>query len=288
MQSASIRQTIPLLRRLLYIVSAFTFIAGVQLVVLARHTDMYLAWTIRPPFSAAALGAFFWAGSVFALLSGREATWVRARGLFPAAIAFTTLTLAATLISFDRLHFALYPPFTQFLTDLWIAVYSVGLPVLLILWNLQLKVAGADLPRGERLPLLFKVLLVIQSALALVVGAALFSSPEAMLLYWGWDMLPLTARVLGAWLFALGLAGIQAVWENAWERVRAAMISLAILGLLQVIVFAVFFEGPWFDRPAAVDWMVYWLAVLVLGGYGTVESLRASWTTGKQKAAEAA
>lgn len=288
MQSATVRQTLPLLRWLLYIGSAFTFIAGIQLVALARHTDTYFAWTIRPPFSAAALGAFFWATSVFTLLSGREAAWVRARGAFPAAIAFTTLTLAATLISFDRLHFGPYPASTQFLTYVWIAVYVVAPPVLLISFILQMRVAGGDPPRGERLPLPFKVLLVIQNAMALAVGAALFSSPEAMILYWGWDLLPLTARVLGAWLLALGMVGIQAVWENAWERVRAPMISLAILGLLQVVAFAIFFENPWFDRPGAVYWIAYWLAVLVLGGYGTVESLRASWATGKQKAAEAA
>ncbi len=283
------RQVIPPLRWLLYLSSAFAVVATILLVPLARHTDDYFAWTIRPPLTAAVFGAFFWATALFGYISGRQRTWIDVRPLLPAALFFTCLTLAATLTYIDRFHLTGGTPFTQLVTYAWLAACVIEPPLLLVTSYLQLRAPGIDPPRSNLLPGSFRVLLGLQSLTAIVTGAALTLDPFAVMAVWGWDLTPLTARALGAWLVPLGIVGAQALWENDWDRVRAAMISFAVLGVLQLVVFGIFYEGLLPGNSQAIAWVAYWLLILVLGGYGAVESSRASrWDSRKNQAAEAA
>ncbi len=279
-------------RWLLYLSSAFASVATILLVPLARHTDDYFAWTIHPPLSAAAFGAFFWASALFAYMSARQRTWADVRPLLPAAIAFTSLTLAATLIHIDRFHLTGADTFPRSVTYAWLAASVIEPPLLLVALLLQARATGSDPPRANPLPASFRLLLGLQSLVAGLVGAALFFDPLAIMFRWGWDLTPLTARALGAWLIGLGIAGAQAIRENDWDRVRPAMISFALLGILELIVFGVFYEGLLLWNPAAIAWVAYCLMVFVLGGYGAVESSRASrtsrWDTRKHQAASTA
>lgn len=289
MQSTTVKQVTLLLRRLLYLGGAFTLIGGFQLIAGARHTDDYFAWTIKPAATAAVLGAFFWGTTAIAWLSARERIWARARGAVPAAVAFTVLTLAATLIHIDRFHLANPSALTRLVTYVWVAVYAIAAPALTVLYYLQLRAPGGDPARGERLPGLFRLLLGIQSAIAVAVGAGLFIAPAAMIPIWGWDLTPLSARALGAWLIPLSIVGAQAIWENDWERVKASMIGLFVMAVIQVVAFAVFYDGVLLASAAALAWVGFWLLVLVIGGYGSVEALRVSRERfGNPRAAEAA
>ncbi len=206
----------------------------------------------------------------------------------PPAIAVTILTLAATLIHIDRFHLTLAPAQTVFLTYAWIAVLAIEVPALLILYFVQLHAGGVDPPRNESLPGLFKLLLGLQSAIALAAGAALFISPDPIIPMWGWELTPLSARALGAWLIPLGILGIQAIWENDWERVQASMIGVFIGALFQIVLFAVFYDMPLLESSAAMEWMGFWLFVSILGGYGSVEATRASLEAVGRRAAELA
>jgi hypothetical protein len=126
--------TIPGLRRLLYANSALVLVIGVPLYLLSDRTDTWFAWTIRPPLTAAVLGAGYWASFVMELLSARERLWARTRPAVPAVLLFSTLTLAITLLYADRFHFRSPQPITQAGTWVWLVVY-VSVPVAMGCWS---------------------------------------------------------------------------------------------------------------------------------------------------------
>ncbi|TMA07095.1 MAG: hypothetical protein E6J94_05925, partial [Methanobacteriota archaeon] len=102
----SVRSLIRPMRWLLYAASSLVFLAGLQLSLLTEQTDTYFAWTIAPPLTAAFLGAAYWAAVPVELTAARETVWAKARVAVPAIWLFTTLTLVATLVHFDRFHFS--------------------------------------------------------------------------------------------------------------------------------------------------------------------------------------
>jgi len=60
------------------------FIAGVQLFILSENTNMYFAWTVVLPFTAAFMGAGYWAALAHAFALMRNASWERTRVSIPA------------------------------------------------------------------------------------------------------------------------------------------------------------------------------------------------------------
>jgi len=108
--------TVPLtmsMRLLLLAASALVFLAGFQLFTLTEQTDLYFAWTIQPPLTAAFLGAGYFASFLMEFLAAREKEWANARIAIPAVFAFITLTLVATLLHLDRFHFGSPSPFAN-------------------------------------------------------------------------------------------------------------------------------------------------------------------------------
>lgn len=73
------KETHPLLRLMFYVGSFLSLIAGFQLFVLYKSTDVNFAWTIQSNLTAVTLGAFYWATMVVGILSAREKVWVTAR-----------------------------------------------------------------------------------------------------------------------------------------------------------------------------------------------------------------
>src|SRR5437016_5054920 len=153
-----VRPVIAPMRWLLYAASTLVFLAGLQLTVFPEQTDTYFAWTIAPPLTAAFLGAAYWAAVPVELTAARETVWAKARVAVPAIWLFTTLTLVATLVHFDRFHFSSPIASAQGAAWFWLAIYA-GVPVamLLIGW-LQIRAPGGDPPRGAPAPSWMRVL----------------------------------------------------------------------------------------------------------------------------------
>ena len=84
--TSDIKQLIRPLRLLLYLGRILVFIAGTQLFVLAEQTDLYFARAIKPPLTAAGLGASYRGTRLFGFLSAREKIWARARDAIPSVI----------------------------------------------------------------------------------------------------------------------------------------------------------------------------------------------------------
>jgi hypothetical protein len=265
----------PWLRALLYIGSFLVFIAGVQLFVLTEHTNVYFAWPIPSHLSAATLGAFYWGTMVFGFLSARETLWAKARGAVPAVIAFTTITLIVTLSHFDDFQFNSANPITLVVTWMWFLIYIIEPPILIILFILQLRQPGGDPARTHLLPIWFRIVLVLQGLFAIAQGIVLFFMPQAIIPLWPWALTEYTAGALSAWLFAVGVIGIQAAWENDLHRIKIAMISYVIFSLLEFIAVGRYpTEMRWFTA-GEISYLLFLLSFLGIGTYGWIQAQRA-------------
>src|SRR5438105_7277151 len=235
-----VRPLIRPMRWLLYAASALVFLAGLQLSFLTEQTNTYFAWTIAPPLTAAFLGAAYWAAVPVELIAAREKVWAKARVAVPAIWLFTTLTLVATLVHFDRFHFSSPIASAQGAAWFWLAIYA-GVPVamLLIGW-LQIRAPGGDPPRGPPAPTWMRVLVLGQGGGMLVFGAGLFLLPSAVAPLWPWPLTTLTGRAIGAWLIGIGFAAVHANRENALSRTTPIAGGYVPAAVLDIIALATY------------------------------------------------
>src|SRR5947207_10498702 len=184
--ASEIRPVIAPMRWLLYAASSLVFLAGLQLSFRTEQTATYFAWPSAPPLTAAFLGAAYWAAVPVELIAAREKVWAKARVAVPAIWLFTTLTLVATLVHFDRFHFSSPILSAQGAAWFWLAIYA-GVPVamLLIGWH-QIRLPGGDPPRGPAPPGWMRIIVLVQGAGMLAVGVALLLAPLAVASVWPW------------------------------------------------------------------------------------------------------
>ena len=252
------------------------FIAGVQLFVLADYTDRYFAWTIQPPLTAAFIGAFYWGTLGILYFGGQGGVWARVRPGMPAVVAFSTLVLIATLLHLDRFHLGSPDPFTLIVTWVWIVVYIVVPPALVVLWILQLRVPGRDPAPIAALPGWYRGIVGVVSIVALLIGVGLFIVPQVTAQLWPWMLTPLTAQVVSSWLLLLALLLGFAIRENDWDLFRPTAITCTVLGVLQILALGRYLgEVEWRGLSTWI-YLLFVLVVLAIGLYGI-------WQAGRSK-----
>jgi len=257
------------MRRLLYAASVLVLLAAGELYVLTDHTDRYFAWTIHPGLTAAFLGGGYLAAFFLEFLSARQRVWANARLAVPAVLAFTVLTLVATLGHLDKFHFGNRHPVASFSTWAWLAIYTVVPIFMVILLVREAHQPRADPPRRAPIPLSVLVVVGAQGAALLSLGAALFVAPTSVS-YWPWALTPLTAQAVGAWLLSVGLGAIHATRERDLLRIRPGAVTLALLSLFQLIALARYPHDVDWARPAAWIYLGFVLSLLVVGLLGWV------------------
>lgn len=274
-QSPTIKPLTTGMRVMLFIASGLVFAAGVQLFVLTEMTERYFAWTIRPPLTAAFLGAAYWSSCIIELVAARERTWARARTAIPAVLLFTTLTLIVTLIHRDRFHFgAPSGPETIFATWVWLAIYAFVPIAMTILLVRQLRAPGVDAPRLAPMPDWLRAAIAAQATVMLVVGGVLLVAPQAVIPIWPWLLTALTGRAVGAWLLGLGIAAAQVVWENDFARSQMVSQSSIAFGLLELIALARYPRSLDWTRPGAWVYLFFILSIAAVGLYGWLAGRR--------------
>jgi hypothetical protein len=240
-----------------FVVLPLLFIAGVQLFLLSAQTDIYFAWTIAVPLTAAFMGAGYWAALIAAYMSLAQnvSTWVRITG--PTSVAATGLLGIATFLHLDKFHLNSPALLTRFVTWVWIVVYVITPLVLVGMWILQGRSKDATMG-AHPLPGWVRRGYILQAVLALLAGILLFFTPTLLIPDWPWELTPLTARAISAWLSAYGLACIAVVRENDRPNTAGTRASLMAFCLLQFVALARYFSS--------VDWMkpFAWIYVLVL------------------------
>lgn len=258
----------PYSRFILYgLVLPLLFIAGVQLFILSEQTETFFAWTFAAPFSAAYLGAGYWAAMFNAYLGLRANTWSRVRSSMPGAILATTLLSITTFLHFENFHLDSPLFITRFVTWVWIAVYVVVPPMLLVAWLVQSRLPEAKVKGKDPLPGWLRSGFALLAVFAIPTGLALFLAPEAMSTVWPWKVTPLAARAVSSWLTAFGVVCAFLVFENDIKFCAGACASLFAFCLLELVVVARY--APAFDwsRPLGIPYILF--LVLGVGVAGT-------------------
>lgn len=232
-------------RGLLVIFSGLTLLAFVVLFGLADATERYFAWTIKPPATAAFLGAAYAAGCVLVLLALRKGTWAALRIPFLTILVFTIVTLVATLLHLDRFHFTSDILAARYAAYFWMGVYLL-VPLAMVAVLVVQERRPTPLPDPLPMPSALAATLLSQGLLLVGVAAALFAVPPASTVLWPWPLTPLTARVVAAWLLAFGLCAILAWHSRDLARLEVAAWAYGLLGLLEVVVIIRF--------PGTVQW----------------------------------
>jgi hypothetical protein len=250
------------LRLILDVFAGLALIAGALLFFGATRTDAWWSWTIDPPLTAATLGAFYWAAFVLILSAARSKTWTRARpAVYPVAV-IAVLLLVITLIHLDRFD-------TNSLFGVFWVVAYVLVPLLLT-WALtdQLSDRAEPVRVTRRLPPVLRRALVVEGVVLVLVGAVLLIAPGAADDLWPWALSPLTSRAIGAFLFGIGVAALLAARDDDPLSFRGAAAAYTALGLLELLALNLHIPDLG-DRPVATTlYAVFWVAVVVTGGYG--------------------
>jgi hypothetical protein len=255
----------PLTGELRLVLAAFAglaLVAGFLLFPLAEETDRFFSWTIKPPLTAAFLGAAYWAAFVLLAWTARRRTWEEAVPTMVPVTTIAVLLLAATLAHLDK--FDLDSLFGWF----WLAVYCALPAALALLTWRQLAVPAR--PAGvvfTPVPGLLRAVLAAQALVMGGIGIALWVSPSSADTIWPWLLTPLTARAVGAFLIGFAAAAAFAVADNRLERFRGSAYAYAALGALELLAAAVF--GGDFAGGEAWAFAAFAASVLLVGLAGS-------------------
>lgn len=255
------------MRALLVIFGVLTFLAVAALFVRPETTDQFFAWTIRPPLTAAFLGAAYLAGCTLVVLSLRAVAWVHARASIATILVFTVLTLVATLAHLDRFHLRADGVMARAAAWFWLAVYVLVPVVMLVLLALQVRAPGVHPERSRPLPGWLSVALLAEGAVMFAVGAVLFVRP-GLLTAWPWPLSPLTSRAVGAWLVAFGLAAMLCVAEADLTRLRAPAVAYLVFGLAELAALLRFAGSVAWDTGAAWAYLAFLVLVVLTAAAG--------------------
>jgi hypothetical protein len=190
---------------------------------LPARADTGYAWAIKPPVSAAFLGAGYLAGVVAtALVVFAAQRW---RSVQPLAIALFVLSIglmAATLLHTDRFKWEYAPTWG------WTAVYTLA-PIAIVFFSLrQRAITLRPLLADPRLRLL-RVLSLVAGLLLGGYAIALFAFPSALGAHWPWPQTPLLAQADASWLAMIAAAQLWCAYDL--RRASEAFIPYATLGV---------------------------------------------------------
>jgi len=256
-EATEVRTVIPAFRYLLVPFVALAFGATWSLFLVPERTEDFFAWPIEPPLTAALLGAAYAGALVFFVLALREPVWAYMRIVVSAPLVLSTLMLIATLVHVDKFALDAAELVPKAVAWIWLVVYLLVPPGLVVLWVLQSRAPGVDPPRDAPMPVPLKVLMAVYGGVSVVGGLILFVVPAEVVPHWPWAITPLTGRALAAWITALGAASLQGLQEADLRRVRIGLVAFTVIGALGLVAVLRFAD--------TIDWDVGgWLLVLYL------------------------
>jgi hypothetical protein len=263
------RPMTPGVRAGLVAIASVIFWLGLSLFVFPTDTDDLFAWTIQPPLTAAFLGASYWASTTLAVACASERDWARGRAFAAPYLVAGVVLLVVTLVHIDRFHMDAVTGW------IWLIVYAIFPPAVLVLLGRQLRTPGTEPPPSTPIPAPLLALFAVQAAVMVVLGTALVVAPEDAASLWPWQLTPLTGRAIGTFVLSQGVLAIAVCWERDWSRVRPAMLQNLVLGTLHLAAVARFSDTLDWDAAGAWLYLGFVVSVLLVGAYGTSCALRA-------------
>jgi hypothetical protein len=233
-------------------------VAAVLAIGLApANTKTNFAWPIQPVVMAAVLGGFYITSAPLFVLPLLAKRWEMIRVMILPTALFSTAQLVATFLHWDRFSVGTIPFYV------WFASYLLPPPIFVSAYlRHQRQAASRPAASDDPLPVWLSWLLVICGS-GLTIGAILvFIFPALLIPVFPWQLTPLTARSLCAWLMAVGTIMLSMSRENDRTRTRLAtpMFILLLPALLvQMIRYAD--EVNW-SNP------VLWLSLILFAVIG--------------------
>lgn len=96
---------------------------------------------------------------------------------------------------------------------------------------------------------------------------ALLVAPGFAAPLWSWQLTPLTARAIGAWLIGLGIAAAQVLREGDLMRVRNVQISSVAFVALQAIALARYPTVVSWSDPRLWGYLLFLASILAVSLY---------------------
>jgi hypothetical protein len=188
---------------------------GAFLYLAPSLADTDYAWSIKPPVSAAFIGAGFLAGTlVTGLVLGATKRWRSLQTLPPALWVLATSLLVATIVHHAKFRFD-YPP-----TWVWVLVYA-GVPIAVPILVYRQRRAAEPRPAADPALRPTRAISAVLGVILLAFAIALYAAPVAVGKHWPWLLTPLLGRVVAAWyaLFGTMLVSCAAGLRHASEAV---------------------------------------------------------------------
>jgi hypothetical protein len=213
-----------------FVVEVLFGVAAVLAIGLAPgNTKTNFAWPIQPVVMAAVLGGFYITSAPLFLLPLFAKRWEMIRVMILPAVLFSSLQLVATILHWDKFSVGTVPFYV------WFASYILPPPIFLgaYLWH-QRKAALRPDPSHAPLPAWLNWLLVICGGGLALGGVLVFIVPGLLIPIFPWQLTPLTARSLCAWLIAVGAIMLSMSREN--DRTRAKLATPMFILLLPALL----------------------------------------------------
>jgi hypothetical protein len=249
----------PLTRAGVVVLLVLALANGLFLYLFPGQAAAHYAWSIKPPISAAFLGAGFLAGTVATgLVVFATERWRSLRVLPPALFVLAITLFAATLIHADRFRWGYLPTWG------WTAVYALVPIGVAILWRNQERDADPAPPAD---PVLRPVRLVsaVLGALLVVGATALYIAPADLGEHWPWQLTPLTGRAIAPWYAMIGAMLLAcAAWLRAAHEATIAYATLLAWSVLLLLLPVLHADDIVRDGAELTVWLAVTAALLAL------------------------
>lgn len=260
---------VPSLRSIFFAFAGLALIAGLLLFAGADDTADWFSWTIQPPLSAAALGAYYGAAFALLLAAARSPSWAGVRPIAYPVLSIATILLAITLIHLDK--FDMDSLFGIF----WLCAYIVAPPLLLV--GILRERGDAEAGGGaRRLPAALRTALAAEGAVMLAAAALMLLAPDSAADLWPWALTPLTSRALGAFTLGVALVALIVVRDDALVLFRGTAAAYTALGLLQLLAVALHNGDLGDDGLASGLYIAFCGAIAATGAYGLIAARASS------------
>jgi peptidoglycan/LPS O-acetylase OafA/YrhL len=253
---------LPAMRIAALVVVAVLLPALVILWGLPSKTADLWAWTIKPDLTPIFMGAAYGAGAYFFLRVYRTARWHEVSvGVISAAV-FALLMLITTLIHYDKFNHGDAPALAATAFYGWTSVYILSPWIVAWLWRRNERHDPRVPEPGEPLvPPVVRLAARVAAIGALLAAAAVLVAPSVAIDNWGWDLTPLTARVIACFTAQVGTGFLLLSFDPRWSSWRVLVQTFLIAVALLLIGAARAWSA--FDQGALLTWA--YLAGLVGG-----------------------
>lgn len=218
-----------------------------------RTADAW-AWTIKPNLSPIFLGAGYGAGAYFFLRTFLAKQWhPSAAGVFGAAF-FAALMLITTFVHWDRFNHGDAPFVGAAVFYGWVGVYIVSPVVVIALWFFNRRTDSGEPAHGEAIvPNWVRMTARLFGIGALGAAGVFLLSPDTAIDHWGWQLTPLTARVIGCFTAQVGVGALWLSSDRRWSAWKLIVQTFFVATALLLI--GAVREWDELDKDRVLTWL---------------------------------